>query len=154
MTKTELSYERTDARKHHKENAQVPVRWMFLYWHYSPLTWLEIVYILQGYIPDRDTGGRRVLSPLVPHRGFMVWLVVPGIHFFFFFFSPNQGLLCRGERGSGGQPLWMYFLMTTQPCRNRAQGSDCTCVHWLVQGSNVSMLLRAGPSLLTMPPVA
>lgn len=52
------------------------------------------------------------------------------------------------------QPLWMYFLMTTQPCLKSGQGSDCSRVQLLVLGSKVSMLPRAGPSLLTMPPVA
>ncbi len=52
------------------------------------------------------------------------------------------------------QPLWMYFLITTQPCLKSGQGSDCRRVQVLVQGSKVSMLPRAGPSLLTMPPVA
>lgn len=52
------------------------------------------------------------------------------------------------------QPLWMYFLMTTQPCLKSGQGSDCRRVQVLVQGSKVSMFPRAGPSLLTMPPVA
>lgn len=52
------------------------------------------------------------------------------------------------------QPLWIYFLMTTQPCLKSGQGSDCKSVQVLAQGSNVSMLPRAGPSLLTMPPVA
>ncbi|TNN48721.1 hypothetical protein EYF80_041089 [Liparis tanakae] len=44
--------------------------------------------------------------------------------------------------------------MTTQPCLNSGQGSDCSSVQVLAQGSKVSMLPSAGPSLLTMPPVA
>lgn len=52
------------------------------------------------------------------------------------------------------QPLWMYFLMTTQPCLKSGHGSDCRSVQVLVQGSNVSIFPRTGPSLLTVPPVA
>lgn len=66
-------------------------------------------------------------------------------------------LVSRRRPGATGRPLqllWIYFLMTTQPCLKSGQGSDCRRVHVLVQGSNVSMLPRAGPSLLTMPPVA
>lgn len=60
----------------------------------------------------------------------------------------------RRSSPSRRQPLWMYFLMTTQPCLKSGQGRDCRSVQVLVQGSKVSMLLSAGPSLLTMPPVA
>lgn len=54
---------------------------------------------------------------------------------------------------SSCQPLWMYFLITTQPCLNRGHGRFCRRVHVFMQGSKVSMLPSAGPSLLTMPPV-
>lgn len=52
------------------------------------------------------------------------------------------------------QPLWMYFLMTTQPCLKSGHGMLCRSVQALAQGSKASMLPRAGPSLLTIPPVA
>lgn len=51
-------------------------------------------------------------------------------------------------------PLWMYFLITTQPCLKSGQGRLCCSVHMLAQGSKASMVPSAGPSLLTMPPVA
>lgn len=48
----------------------------------------------------------------------------------------------------------MYFFITTHPCLNSGHGRFCNSVHVLLQGSKISMLLSAGPSLLTIPPVA
>lgn len=52
------------------------------------------------------------------------------------------------------QPLWMYFFITTHPCLKSGHGRFCSSVHVFVQESKVSMLPSAGPSLLTIPPVA
>lgn len=81
-----------------------------------------------------------------PRRAAGVWGVVLWL----------GSLQCIEECGcvrASCQPLWMYFLITTQPCLKSGHGRFCRRVHVLVLGSKVSMLPSAGPSLLTMPPV-
>lgn len=114
--------------------------------HYSPLPF-QIVDLSSSGVPLCSTQGSRW------SLGVVLWL---------------GSLQCIEECGcvcvwvyvyacvcvcASRQPLWMYFLMTTQPCLKSGHGRFCRRAHVFVQGSKVSMLPSAGPSLLTMPPV-
>lgn len=107
----------------------------------------DLEYRSNGTTPEGELGygslakSRPHRSDRVPPRSSMGW------------FRPVRDIR-EVQSGALRQPLWMYFFITTHPCLKSGHGRFCSSVHVFVQGSKVSMLPSAGPSLLTIPPVA